>query len=44
MGPRPTLGNENQRRPREGEDPFRVDSRLRGNDVTFDGVPLAVLV
>ena len=34
MGLRPTPGDENQiRRPREGGDPFPVDSRLRGNDV-----------
>jgi len=32
MGLRPTRGNENQRRPREGGDPFQVDSRFRGND------------
>jgi len=33
MGLRPTLGEENRRRPREGGDPWRVDSRFRGNDV-----------
>ena len=42
MGLWPTRGNENQiRRPREGGDPFRVDSRLRVNDVhgaIFGGV------
>ena len=34
--------NENQRRPREGGDPWwvgtKMDSRLRGNDVTFAGM------
>ena len=33
MGLWSTRGNENPRRPREGGDPWRVDSRLRGNDV-----------
>ena len=36
MGLRPTLGNENQRRPRESGDPMwvgaKMDSRFRGND------------
>jgi hypothetical protein len=40
MGLRPTLGNENQRRPREGGGPCpeELDSRLRGNDVIFAGM------
>jgi len=39
MGLWPTPGNEDQRRPREGGDPFvgPMDSRLRGNDVNFRG-------
>ena len=32
MGLWPTRGNENPRRPRAGGDPWRMDSRLRGND------------
>ena len=36
MGLRPTLGNDNQRRPRESGDPLwigtKMDSRFRGND------------
>jgi len=37
MGLWPDRGNENQRRPHESGDPSSVqmDSRLRGNDVTF---------
>jgi hypothetical protein len=31
----PSRDNENQRRPRASGDPLPVDSRLRGNDVTF---------
>ena len=43
MGLWPTRGNENRRcRPREGGDPLLVrntmDSRFRGNDVSFGGV------
>ena len=39
MGLRPTHRDENRRprRPRESGDPCLVDSRFRGNDVTFDG-------
>jgi hypothetical protein len=37
MGLRPTRDNEYQRRPRASGDPLPVDSRLRGNDVTFGG-------
>jgi hypothetical protein len=40
MGLWPTLGNENQRRPRASGDPLwvgrKMDSRLRGNDVTLE--------
>ena len=38
MSLQPTHGDESQirRRPRGSGDPFLVDSRLRGNDVTFE--------
>ena len=38
MGLRSTHRDEShkRRRPREGGDPGQVDSRFRGNDVTFD--------
>ena len=38
MGRRPTLGDESHipRRPRGSGDPWRVDSRFRGNDLTFE--------
>ena len=38
MGFGPTHGNESHkpRRPREGADPASVDSRFRGNDLTFE--------
>jgi hypothetical protein len=42
MGLRPTHRDEshNRCRPRVSGDPCQVDSRFRGNDVTFDGVSL----
>jgi hypothetical protein len=43
MGRRPThpLESFKRRRPRESGDPRPVDSRFRGNDVTFDGAKIA---
>jgi hypothetical protein len=41
MGLWPTHSLESfKRRPRESGDPLPVDSRFRGNDVTFDGAKI----
>jgi hypothetical protein len=46
MGLRPTHSLESfkRRRPRESGDPHPMDSRFRGNDVTFDGAERGTLL
>ena len=40
LGPTHRAESCQPRRPRAGGDPRGVDSRLRGNELTFDGVPM----